>query len=188
MGAQVVIYAILYVVTVTAALTVLLTRDTVKSAMALVFVMVSLAAHFFLMGQEFVGATQIIVYAGAIMVLFLFVIMLLNMREREVTPWYLRAPRFWSGVLALMLFTLIALGINAFDAGSSSDGYVTAPAPRIIDLATLLTTKYALPFLLTSVLLLVAVIGAVVMGRRFDPETGEEYVTDDAEEGVRSVD
>jgi len=178
-GAQVVIYAILYVVTVAAALTVLLTRDTVKSAMALVFVMVSLAMHFFLMGQEFVGATQIIVYAGAIMVLFLFVIMLLNMREREVTPWYLRTSRFWSGVVALALFILVAIGLNTFDTGSSNNGYVTAPAPAIIDLATLLTTKYALPFILTSVLLLVAVIGAVVMGRRFDPETGEEYLPDD---------
>ncbi len=179
MGADILIYAILYLITVGGALGVLFNKDTVKSAMCLILVMIALAGHYLYLGQEFVFAIQIIVYAGAIMVLFLFVIMLLNMREREVTPWYLRNPRFVGGVFALTFFFLLAIGINTF--GSVSQGRAPAPAPSISELATLLTTKYSLPFLLTSILLLVAVIGAVVMGRRSDPETGEEYLADEEE-------
>jgi NADH-quinone oxidoreductase subunit J len=181
MGAEILIYAILYVVTVGAALTVLLCRDTVKSALALVGVMVSLAAHYFLMGQEFVAAIQIIVYAGAIMVLFLFVIMLLNMREREFSPWYLRSTRFWGGTMGVIFFIVLGLGVYSFST-VGDPGARPAVAPSIPELATLLTTKFYVPFLLTSILLLVAVIGAVVMGRRHDPETGEEYLVEDESE------
>ncbi len=179
MGADILVYAVLYAVTVGAALGVLLNKDTVKSAMCLVLVMIALAGHYLYLGQEFVFAIQIIVYAGAIMVLFLFAIMLLNMREREVTPWYLRNSRFVGGAFALAFFILLAVGINTF--GTIGEGRSPAPAPSIPELATLLTTKYSLPFLLTSVLLLVAVIGAVVMGRRTDPETGEDYLADEGE-------
>ncbi|MCB2155894.1 NADH-quinone oxidoreductase subunit J [bacterium] len=181
MGAEFLIYAILYLVTIGGAVMVIASRDTVRSAMALVLVMLSLAAHYFYLGQEFVGAIQIIVYAGAIMVLFLFVIMLLNVREREVAPWYMRSPRFWGGALALLFFALLAIGINIFAASSMTTSAHSGEAPTIVDLVTLLMTKYSLPFLLTSILLLVAVIGAVVMGRRVDPETGEEYIPDESE-------
>jgi len=179
MGADLILYAVLYVVTVGAALGVLLNKDTVKSALSLVLVMISLAGHYLWLGQEFVFSIQIIVYAGAIMVLFLFVIMLLNMREREVTPWYLRKSRFIGGACALIFFFLIAVGIVAF--GTEAPGRIPAPSPTVTDMATLLTTKYSLPFLLTSILLLVAVIGAVVMGRRHDPETGEELRPENAD-------
>ncbi|MDK2970403.1 MAG: NADH-quinone oxidoreductase subunit [Candidatus Sumerlaeota bacterium] len=180
MGAQFLIYGILYVVAVVGGLMVLFNRDTVKSAMSLVLVMLALAGHYFYMGQEFVGAIQIIVYAGAIMVLFLFVIMLLNMREREVMPWYLRSSRYTGAVLALAFFFLIAFGISTFGAVEVASA-TARPAPSNNEIFSMLMTKYLVPFLLTSVLLLVAVIGAVVMGRRHDPETGEEYLIDDEE-------
>lgn len=180
MGAQFLIYAILYVVAVGGALMVLFNRDTVKSAMSLVLVMLALAGHYFYMGQEFVGAIQIIVYAGAIMVLFLFVIMLLNVREREVTPWYLRSSRFTGGLMALVFFFLLAFGISTFGAVELASAGAR-PAPSNNEIFSMLMTKYLVPFLLTSVLLLVAVIGAVVMGRRFDPETGEEYQVEEEE-------
>lgn len=189
MGAQLLIYAVLYAITVGAALMVLFSRDTVKSAMSLVLVMLSLAAHYFYLGMEFVGAIQIIVYAGAIMVLFLFVIMLLNVREREVTPWYLRHTRYVGTALGFCIFFLLVIGIRVFSGmdeatATLAAGQVARPSPSISELVTLLVTKYSLPFLLTSVLLLVAVIGAVVMGRREDPETGEEYIPEDLEEAV----
>ncbi len=154
-------------------------NDTVKSALALILLMLSLAGHYFYMGQEFVGAIQIIVYAGAIMVLFLFVIMLLNVREKEITPWYLRNSRFVAGIFSSVFFLLFAFGLSIF--GTDDSVGAPAAAPSIVDLSTLLTTKYFVPFMLTSILLLVAVIGAVVMGRRADPETGEEYILEDAE-------
>lgn len=180
MTLQILIYAALYAITVAGALLVLFNRDTVKSAMSLVLVMVSLAAHFLVLGQEFLAATQIIVYAGAIMVLFLFVIMLLNVREREVAPWYMRHARYTGLVVSLVFCVLIGAGILTY-APDLPDSVSPAPAPTVTEIATLLTTKYALPFLLTSVLLLGAVIGSVVMGRAKDPETGEEYIIDDEE-------
>jgi len=175
MGPHLLIFGILYVVTVGGALMVLFSKDTVKSAMSLVLVMVSLAMHYVMMGQEVVGAFQIIIYTGAIMVLFLFVIMLLNLREAEIIPWYLRAPRFWAAAMAVLFFVLLGFAFLGYQTEQDELAGAARSAPSVIDLATLLTTKYALPFLLTSVLLLVAVIGAVVMGRRADPETGEEY-------------
>jgi len=185
MGPQLVIYATLYVITVAAAIGVLVNRDTVKSAMCLVLVMLSLAAHYFYLGMEFVGAIQIIVYAGAIMVLFLFVIMLLNVREREIIPWYLRKARWLGAALAAFIFVILVASTRYFAPEvDASAGIVARPAPSIEEIVTLLITKFSLPFLLTSILLLVAVIGAVVMGRREDPETGEEYIPDDMEEAV----
>ncbi|MDX1971627.1 MAG: NADH-quinone oxidoreductase subunit J [Candidatus Sumerlaeia bacterium] len=173
------IYTLLYILTLVSGILVLTLRDTVKSAMALVLLMLSLACHYFYMGQEFIGAIQIIVYAGAIMVLFLFVIMLLNVREQEITPWYLRNSRYMAGVFSAVFFLILAFGISVFGT-DDIEGFSATP-PSIVELSTLLTTKYFLPFILTSVLLLVAVIGAVVMGRRFDPETGEEYIPEDIE-------
>lgn len=173
------IYTLLFILSLGSAIMVLAFNDTVKSALSLVLLMLSLAGHYFYMGQEFVGAIQIIVYAGAIMVLFLFVIMLLNVREREITPWYLKNSRFIAAVFSALFFLLFAFGLRIF--GTEDTNGAVAIAPTIIELSTLLTTKYFLPFLLTSVLLLVAVIGAVVMGRRADPETGEEYIFDDVE-------
>lgn len=159
-------------------------KDTVKSAMALVLVMVSLAAHFVFMGQELIAALQIIIYAGAIMVVFLFVVMILNVREREVAPWYMRSLHYTGAALVGVLFLLLGTGMVAFMTPVPlAEAADVAPGakPPIIDLLTLMITKYSLPFLMTSILLLVAVIGAVVMGRRYDPETGEEYVPDPAE-------
>jgi NADH-quinone oxidoreductase subunit J len=178
MGPHFLIFGILYVVTIGGALMVLLSKDTVKSAMSLVLVMVSLAMHYVMMGQEVVGVFQIIIYTGAIMVLFLFVIMLLNLREAELIPWYLRAPRFWAASMAVLFFVLMVYAIFGYQVGQDEAAVTARPAAGVTELATLLTTKYALPFLLTSVLLLVAVIGAVVMGRRADPETGEDYQLD----------
>jgi len=156
----------------------ILGRSPVASLLSLILTFFSLAAIYVLLGAHFIAAIQIIVYAGAIMVLFLFVVMLLNVRERETAPWYLRKARFMGGVFALLFFFIIGYGIYAFAAPVSA---VPSPLPSITGIATLLTTKYSLPFILTSLLLLVAVIGAVVMGRRQDPETGEEYTVDDSE-------
>ncbi|MCC6548327.1 NADH-quinone oxidoreductase subunit J [Candidatus Sumerlaeota bacterium] len=181
------LYSILFVITVALAVGVLLNKDTVRSAMCLVGVMMCLAANYLLMQQEFVAFIQIVVYAGAIMVLFLFVIMLLNLREVEVLPWYLRNARFWGGVLALLFFFVVGFGINVFRSSHGIPGVVAkeqalaeSGTPEVIILATQMMTTYIVPFLLTSVLLLVAVIGAIVMARRRD-EDGNEIVLDPEE-------
>lgn len=181
------LYYILFFLTIVAALGVLLNKNTVKSAMCLVGVMIALAVNYLIMRQEFVAFTQIIVYAGAIMVLFLFVIMLLNLREKETTPWYLRNARFWGGALALVFFFIMAWGVQLFSSTDAVPGSATAAKEAAIRatgtteitlMATVMVTKYIVPFLLTSVLLLVAVIGAIVMARRTD-EDGNDILLDE---------
>jgi NADH-quinone oxidoreductase subunit J len=183
-----IVYYLLFFITVGFALGVLLNKNTIKSAMCLVGVMVCLAANFLLMRQEFVAFVQIIVYAGAIMVLFLFVIMLLNLRERETTPWYLRSTRFWGGAMGLTFFFVRAWVMQIFSITDAppaiiarQDALAQSGMTEIAALSTLMVTQYIVPFLLTSVLLLVAVIGAIVMARRFD-EDGNEIIIDDEEE------
>jgi NADH-quinone oxidoreductase subunit J len=175
-----IVYYVLFIMTVAFALGVLLNKDTVRSAMCLVGVMTSLAVNYLLMRQEFVAFIQVIVYAGAIMVLFLFVIMLLNLRDRETTPWYLRNARFWGGTLALGFFFLLAWGIYQFSASDATAGMVQLEAKMVASgestldvIARKMMTEYIVPFVLTSVLLLVAVIGAICMARRKDEDGNE---------------
>ncbi|MCC7392266.1 NADH-quinone oxidoreductase subunit J, partial [Candidatus Sumerlaeota bacterium] len=179
-----IVYSILFLATASLALGVLLNRNTVRSAMCLVGVMICLAANYLLMYQEFVAYIQILVYAGAIMVLFLFVIMLLNLKEAEILPWYLRNARFWGGILAVLFFLLLGFGIKNFHTASGAPRAVANQAElaksgtaEVMVLATKMMTTYIAPFILTSVLLLVAVIGAIVMARRRD-EDGNEIVLD----------
>lgn len=179
------IYFALFALTVLFALGVLFNQNTVRSAMCLVGVMACLAVNFLLMRQEFVAFIQIVVYTGAIMVLFLFVIMLLNLREPEVMPWYLRNARFWGGALALIFFFTMAWGVKVF---AVTNGLPQAIAneqllqekgvSEVVLLSTLMVTKYVAPFILTSVLLLVAVIGAIAMAKRTD-EDGREIVIEE---------
>jgi NADH-quinone oxidoreductase subunit J len=179
-----IVYYVLFAMTVAFALGVLLNKNTVRSAMCLVGVMLCLASNYLLMRQEFVAFIQIVVYAGAIMVLFLFVIMLLNLKEAETLPWYLRNARFWGGALGLLFFFIVAWGIQVFSVSDGAPGALANEAamkesgtPEVIVLATMMMTRYIVPFILTSVLLLVAVIGAIVMARRRD-EDGNEIVLD----------
>lgn len=180
-----VIYYALFAITAIFALGVLFNRNTVRSAICLVGVMACLAVNYLLMRQEFVAFIQIIVYTGAIMVLFLFVIMLLNLREPEVMPWYLRNARFWGGTLSLVFFFTLAVGVQIWAVSGVTPGAIENEAlireggtPEVILLSTLMITKYVAPFILTSVLLLVAVIGAIVMAKRYD-EDGVEIVTEE---------
>lgn len=163
-------YIVLAIVAVAGSVAVVLTRDTVHSAMALIGVMLSLAGLFLLMRQEFVAAIQVIVYAGAIMVLFLFVIMLLNMREKETLPWHLRGVRLWGGLVSFAMLLLLAVGTYVFWPAAEMAKAVPGPGFTVGDIARVLLSKYLLPFELTSVLLLVAIIGAVVMARRLPEE------------------
>lgn len=179
------LYYVLFFATIAFALGVLFNQNTVRSAVCLIGVMICIAVHYLVMRQEFVAFTQIIVYAGAIMVLFLFVIMLLNLREVERSPWYLRNARFWGGTLALVFFFVMAWGLKVFSLPSGQPGALAheaamreAESPEVYLLATLMMTQYVVPFVLTSVLLLVAVIGAIVMARRKD-EDGNEIVLDE---------
>jgi NADH-quinone oxidoreductase subunit J len=141
-------------------------RNAVLSALFLVLNLGCVAVLFLLLGGEFLAAVQVIVYAGAIMVLFLFVIMLLN----PDTP----QRRFASGpVLTGLTFALAVLFVAALVRGVLALPGATAPLPAVVEgfgsarsVGGLLFTSYLYPFELTAVLLLVAMVGAVVLAKR----------------------
>lgn len=148
-------------------------RNPVASAMFLVVTLFSIAGLFVLLDAHFVAAVQVIVYAGAIMVLFLFVIMLLNVGSLELTE--------FRGPFARMLGGTFALAVVAFLARPLLGGVVSAPtvardsSPVLASLeaegaigavAYPLFETYLVPFEVTSLLLLVAIVGAVVLTGR----------------------
>ncbi len=142
-------------------------KHPVTSALSLIGVMGSLAVLYLLLGAEFIAAVQVIVYAGAIMVLFLFVIMLLNagaednVPGRSLTSKLIGIPAFivFLGLVAWLIQTQY---LNA-DAPVSF-GTFTGGGPK--EVGRSLFTQYLLPFEVTSVLILIAILGAVVLARK----------------------
>lgn len=164
MGA--IVFVPLAVLTVIAALAVVLHPNPVKSALALIVTLFLLAVIFVLLEAHMIAALQIIVYAGAIMVLFLFVIMLLNLQtddpERGRRRTALRALAWAGGALfAIELGLLIGDAPVGTGTAAAPAGYGSAKA-----VASSLFTDFLLPFELTSILLLVAVVGAVVLAQK----------------------
>jgi NADH-quinone oxidoreductase subunit J len=165
MTASLVIFFILAAICVLGAVSLILQRHPIHSALSLIVVMVALAGLYLLMGAEFVAAVQIIVYGGAIMVLFIFVIMLLNAGQEERTNFSRLA--FYAGVpLAVTVTGLIAAAIVS----SETTAGMTRAAPGTLSstrtLSTLLFTDFVYPFELTSFLILVAILGAIVLAQR----------------------
>jgi NADH-quinone oxidoreductase subunit J len=151
-------------ITVLAALNMVLQRTPVYSALSLIVVLCSLAVVYLLLGAEFMAALQVIVYAGAIMVLFVFVIMLLN-AGHEVPSHRSRIAK-WLGAPLIGAF-LVEMLIVIWDQFPPSSG--AAPAPldgSPVAIGHLLFQSYVLPFEVTSVLILVAVLGAVVLAKK----------------------
>jgi NADH-quinone oxidoreductase subunit J len=141
-------------------------KDAISSAIFLTLSLLSVGGLYVSMRAEFLFAVQVLVYTGGIMVLFLFVIMLVNEDEVvKVRP----AIRRWGGPVALVAFTF---GVLAYHAGSGSVSPVAAGAydPNTASntraVAAVLFTDYLLPFEVVSVFLLVALIGAIVLSKK----------------------
>src|SRR3954463_10736890 len=156
-------------VAVIASLLVIAQRNPIYSVLLLIASFGALSGLYVMLDAPFVAVTQIIVYAGAIMVLFLFVVMLLNAPHEEtehderVHPLLRPGPMRFGAVLALVLAIELwwALGRGG-DTGAFPNGAVTSVA--VIGRA--LFTEYAFPFEVTSILILVAMMGAVVLAKR----------------------
>jgi NADH-quinone oxidoreductase subunit J len=159
---QIAMFLVLAAVTVAGAVSLILQRHPIHSALSLIVVMVALAGLYLLQGAEFVAAVQIIVYAGAIMVLFVFVIMLLNAGEEERTN-VSRLARFVGVPLGIAFLVEVAYWI-----GRATAHLGTAPPEMVStrDLSSLLFREYVFPFELTSFLILIALLGALVLARR----------------------
>lgn len=147
-------------VCVAGAVNLLVQRHPINSALSLVVVMGSLAGEYLLLGAEFVAAVQVIVYAGAVMVLFVFVIMLLNAGEEEPTKGSRVAMLF--GIPGMLLGSLLIAWVLLEHSGNQSLAAGALPGPPKT-LGWLLFHDYLLPFEVTSVLVLIAIIGAVVL-------------------------
>ncbi len=143
-------------------------RNPVHSVLFMLVLFVHIAALYLFLNAEFLAAVQIIVYAGAIMVLFLFVIMLLNLRREETEEKFHRQWPVSAGAVAVLavffimivskIVVLPALGEYSIDAIRSEGSIMTV--------GKVLFTKYLLPFEIASIILLVAIIGAIVLAKK----------------------
>jgi len=152
---------------VAGAIMLIVAREPIHSALALILVMVSLAVLYLLLGAEFIAAVQVIVYAGAIMVLFVFVIMLLNAGAEERTHWSKIAP--WAGLpLAFFLLLCLAhfLGHSAIGRTIANGSGAPNTAVSTRALSEMLFRDYLFPFEATSILILIAILGALVLAKR----------------------
>jgi NADH-quinone oxidoreductase subunit J len=161
---HIVLFVIFALLCLAGAINLLIQRHPINSALSLIVVMGSLALLYLLLGAEFLAAVQVIVYAGAIMVLFVFVIMLLNAGEEE---------RIGKSKVALVIGVPGALAATALvvwtvahqSAGIGLMQFHTTTK----ELAGALFTDFLLPFEITSVLLLIAIMGAVITARKEQP-------------------
>jgi NADH-quinone oxidoreductase subunit J len=159
------LFLVLAVIAVACGINVVLQTHPISSALSLVGVMVALAALYLQLGGEFIAAAQLIVYAGAIMVLFVFVIMLLNAGSERKSARHLWVR--WAGLPLLLLFVgLMAYVVQAVlpPSGEVSFGGFDGGSAQAI--GNRLFTIYLLPFEITSILILIAIVGAIVLARK----------------------
>jgi NADH-quinone oxidoreductase subunit J len=164
-----VLFIIFAVIAVGCALNILLQRNPLYSALSLIGTLVSLSALYLTVRAQFIAAIQIVVYAGAIMVLFIFVIMLLNVPksqpqiEKQKGLRYLAIP-FAGALIAETFYVLRLVPARVLPAVAAADSDKAVGTTWSI--GTGLFTSYLLPFEVTSVLILMAVVGAMVLARR----------------------
>jgi NADH-quinone oxidoreductase subunit J len=158
------------VIVLAGALGVVLARNPVHSALMLVMTLFGVAVLFVSQQADFLAAVQVIVYAGAIVVLFLFVIMLLGVdREDALEAEELKGQRpvaIALGIIALAELIILGQTANWATGNLATAGQASGPGTNIEKLARSVFTRYLLPFEITSALLVIAVVGAVVLARK----------------------
>ena len=163
---ELILFSLFALVAVMCAVNMVLQSHPISSALSLVGVMGSLAVLYLLLGGEFIAMVQIIVYAGAVMVLFIFVIMLLNagseevLKNRSLIAHLIGVPAIL--VLAGILVFFVQRGFPGM--GNVKFGDFDGGSARAVGMS--LFTDYLLPFEVTSVLILIAIVGAVVLARK----------------------
>jgi NADH-quinone oxidoreductase subunit J len=167
MSVPVILFFVCAALAVVGAILLIFVREPIHSALSLILVMVSVAVLYILLGAEFVAAVQIIVYAGAIMVLFVFVIMLLNAGVEERTD-YSKLAKFVGVPLGFFLLLLMAHWLFHSPAGAAigTGAGAAAEAVSTRELSKQLFREYLFPFEATSILILIAVLGASVLARK----------------------
>ena len=156
-------------VTLLCALGVVIVRNPVYSVLYLILTFFSLTGHYILLNAQFLAAVNTIVYAGAIMVLFLFVIMFLNL-NKDTEPSKGNLVKFAAAVAGGMLLVVIVAALKSANVGTYDPRTFNSQVGMVESLGLVLFRDFLLPFELASVLFLVAMVGAVMLGRR---EVGE---------------
>jgi NADH-quinone oxidoreductase subunit J len=155
--------------TLLSALMVVFARNPIHSVLYLVFTFFCISGHYVLLNAQFLMAVNIIVYAGAIMVLFLFVIMMLDLKRNQPESKSSLTKLAGSVVAGSLLVIIIAL-VRQNNLPAPNEGSFVAKTGMVENLGQLLYTEYLLPFELISILFFVAMVGAVMLGKR---EAGE---------------
>ena len=159
------LFLIFAAIAVICAINLVLQTHPISSALSLVGVMAALAVLYLLLGGEFIAAAQLVVYAGAIMVLFIFVIMLLNSGREQKRPRRLW-PRYAGIPLMFGFLAVIAYVVERVLPPSTGVSFNDLSQGGPQDIGTRLFTVYLLPFEATSVLILIAIAGAIVLARK----------------------
>jgi NADH-quinone oxidoreductase subunit J len=164
--AQETLFWILAVASVGAALAMILVRRAVHCAIMLAVVMLCLAAMYAMQGAPFLAFVQIIVYTGAVLMLFLFVIMLIGISSADSIVETIKGQRLAAGLAAIGLLVLLALGIGHAAIGPAARPTAANGVTNLPGLAQLIFTTYVFPFEITGALLITAAVGAMVLAHR----------------------
>ena len=184
MNVELVVFVFAGAACLAGALGVVLMRNPIHSALSLVMTLFGIAVLFVAQEAHFLAAVQVIVYAGAIVVLFLFVIMLLgvdralNLKLGSLPGQLPLALAFGAGAFGLMVTVAVATTDTATGVRAASAAAATEGTSNVVLLARSLFGQYVYAFELTSVLLVIAVVGAVVLARRQPRHEDEEAVED----------
>ncbi|MDQ2814364.1 MAG: NADH-quinone oxidoreductase subunit J [Actinomycetota bacterium] len=160
------IFWILAVASTGAALAMIAVRRAVHCAMMLAVVMLCLATMYAMQGAPFLAFVQIIVYTGAVLMLFLFVIMLIGVSSADSVTETIKGQRLAAGLAASGLFVILILGIGHAALGPATPSTVATQSSNLTGLATLIFTTYVFPFEVTGALLITAALGAMVLAHR----------------------
>ena len=161
-----VLFWILAVLAVSSALMMIIVRQAVHCALFLAVVMLSLAVMYAMQGAPFLAFVQVIVYTGAVLMLFLFVVMLIGITSAESLVETIRGQRLWAGLAGIAFAVLLVVGIGHAAIGNAAPQTSANGADNLTGLAKLIFTTYVFPFEVTSALLITAALGAMVLAHR----------------------
>lgn len=186
------IFGILSLLAVVSSLLVVTRKNPIYSALFLVIMFATISGIFLLLDASFLGFMQLLVYAGAIMVLYLFVIMLINPREGDLPDEGGFTDKGVAGGIALLVFSLLAFAIEKSEALSEiarGGPFPVRPLPtpthgEIAPFGLELFTRHLLVFELASILILVGIVGAVHLALRRKSSTGHDDETEDPMQGI----
>ena len=163
---QSIIFWLLAVVSVGSAIGMVLARRAVHCALFLAAIMISLAVYYAMQGAPFLAFVQVIVYTGAVLMLFLFVMMLIGVSSRDSLVETIRGQRLAAAVAGIALVVLLILAIGHASLGPATLSVADGGVGNLTGIATLIFTTYVFPFEVTSALLITAALGAMVLAHR----------------------